>query len=124
MEEPCWNAIPRPIVEVRAANTGSQDNRSPLTATVAGSVLRFVRPPLEPEEGSAEPYRLEIVQFASYAELEPHGRAFEPTAAERAEAAAQPSPETVRHADATAGLVVACIRSVPGLSAVRVPTRG
>ena len=33
---------PRPIVEVRAANTGSQDNRLTLIATVAGSVLRFV----------------------------------------------------------------------------------
>ena len=88
---------PRPIVEVRAANTGSQDNRLTLIATVAGSVLRFVSATAsEPEEGSAEPYRLEIVQFASYAELEPHGRAFEPTAAERSEAAAQPSPETVR----------------------------
>lgn len=73
---------PRPIVEVRAANTGSQDNRLTLIATVAGSVLRFVSAAAsEPEEGSAEPYRLEIVQFASYAELEPHGRAFEPTAA-------------------------------------------
>lgn len=30
---------PRPIVEVRAANTGSQDNRLTLIATVAGSVL-------------------------------------------------------------------------------------
>ena len=105
---------PRPIVEVRAANTGSQDNRLTLIATVAGSVLRFVSAAAsEPEEGSAEPYRLEIVQFASYAELEPHGRAFEPTAAERAEAAAQPSPETVRHADATAGSHFR-IRSVPG----------
>lgn len=65
---------PRPIVEVRAANTGSQDNRLTLIATVAGSVLRFVSAAAsEPEEGSAEPYRLEIVQFASYAELEPHG---------------------------------------------------
>ena len=33
---------PRPIVEVRAVNTGSQDNRLTLIATVAGSVLRFV----------------------------------------------------------------------------------
>ena len=116
---------PRPIVEVRAANTGSQDNRLTLIATVAGSVLRFVSAAAsEPEEGSAEPYRLEIVQFASYAELEPHGRAFEPTAAERAEAAAQPSPETVRHADATAGLVVTSVfEAFPGLSAVRTYTR-
>lgn len=116
---------PRPIVEVRAANTGSQDNRLTLIATVAGSVLRFVSAAAsEPEEGSAEPYRLEIVQFASYAELEPHGRAFEPTAAERAEAAAQPSPETVRHADATAGLVVTSVfEAFPGLSAVAL-TRG
>lgn len=52
---------PRPIVEVRAANTGSQDNRLTLIATVAGSVLRFVSAAAsEPEEGSAEPYRLEI----------------------------------------------------------------
>lgn len=49
---------PRPIVEVRAANTGSQDNRLTLIATVAGSVLRFVSAAAsEPEEGSAEPYR-------------------------------------------------------------------
>ena len=103
---------PRPIVEVRAANTGSQDNRLTLIATVAGSVLRFVSAAAsEPEEGSAEPYRLEIVQFASYAELEPHGRAFEPTAAERAEAAAQPSPEAVRHGWAGSHFR---IRSVPG----------
>ena len=33
---------PRPIVEVLAANTGSQDNRLALIATVAGSKLRFV----------------------------------------------------------------------------------
>ena len=33
---------PRPIVEVRAVNTGSQDNRLTLIATVAGSVLRFL----------------------------------------------------------------------------------
>ena len=47
---------PRPIVEVRAANTGSQDNRLTLIATVAGSVLRFVSAAAsEPEEGSAEP---------------------------------------------------------------------
>lgn len=53
---------PRPIVEVRAANTGSQDNRLTLIATVAGSVLRSVSAAAsEPEEGSAEPYRLEIV---------------------------------------------------------------
>lgn len=116
---------PRPIVEVRAANTGSQDNRLTLIATVAGSVLRFVSAAAsEPEEGSAEPYRLEIVQFASYADLEPHGRVFEPAAAERAEAAAQPSPEAVRHADATAGLVVTSVfEAFPGLSAVRTYTR-
>ena len=100
---------PRPIVEVRAANTGSQDNRLTLIATVAGSVLRFVSAAAsEPEEGSAEPYRLEIVQFASYAELEPHGRAFEPTAAERAEAAAPPCR---RHGWAGSHFR---IRSVPG----------
>ena len=116
---------PRPIVEVRAANTGSQDNRLTLIATVAGSVLRFVSAAAsEPEEGSAEPYRLEIVQFASYADLEPHGRVFEPAAAERAEAAAQPSTEAVRHADATAGLVVTSVfEAFPGLSAVRTYTR-
>lgn len=118
---------PRPIVEVRAANTGSQDNRLALIATVAGSVLRFVSAAAsEPAEGSADPYRLEIVQFASYADLEPHGRAFEPTAAERAEAdaAAQPSPASDRHVDATAGLVVTSIfEAFPGLSAVRTSTR-
>lgn len=51
----------RPIVEVRAANTGSQDNRLSLIATVAGSKLRFVSAHAsEPAEDSGDPYRLEI----------------------------------------------------------------
>ena len=53
---------PRPIVEVRAADTGSQDNRLALIATVAGSQLRFVSAVASvPVEGSADPYRLELV---------------------------------------------------------------
>ena len=37
---------PRPIVEVRAANTGSQDNRLTLIATVAAAYCDSSRPPL------------------------------------------------------------------------------
>ncbi len=105
MEEPVAEKDPRPIVEVRAANTGSQDNRLTLIATVAGSVLRFVSAPAsEPEEGSADPFRLEITQFAPYADLEPQGREFEPTAAnEQPKPPRSPRPETVRHADARLG---------------------
>ena len=79
--KPVVEKDPRPIVEVCAANTGSQDNRLTLIATVAGSQLRFVSAlASEPEPGSADPFRLEITQFAPYADLEPKGREFEPTA--------------------------------------------
>ena len=82
--KPVVEKDPRPIVEVCAANTGSQDNRLTLIATVAGSQLRFVSAlASEPESGSADPFRLEITQFAPYADLEPKGREFEPTASER-----------------------------------------
>ena len=81
--KPVVEKDPRPIVEVCAANTGSQDNRLTLIATVAGSQLRFVSAlASEPEPGSADPFRLEITQFAPYADLEPKGREFEPTASE------------------------------------------
>lgn len=70
--KPVVEKDPRPIVEVCAANTGSQDNRLTLIATVAGSQLRFVSAlASEPEPGSADPFRLEITQFAPYADLEP-----------------------------------------------------
>lgn len=66
---------PRPIAEVRAADTGSHDNRLALIATVAGSKLRFVGARESvPGEGSGKPYRLEITQFASYEALRPAGR--------------------------------------------------
>ena len=47
---------PRPIVEVRAANTGSQDNRLTLIATVAGSVLRFVSAAASEPDTSKKPW--------------------------------------------------------------------
>ena len=50
--KPVVEKDPRPIVEVCAANTGSQDNRLTLIATVAGSQLRFVSAlASEPEPG-------------------------------------------------------------------------
>lgn len=53
--KPVVEKDPRPIVEVCAANTGSQDNRLTLIATVAGSQLRFVSAlASEPEPGSAD----------------------------------------------------------------------
>lgn len=117
---------PRPIVEVLAANTGSQDNRLALIATVAGSKLRFVSAlASEPGQGSADPFRLEITQFASYADLEPKGREFESTASERdaAASAANPAPVTVC-ADPHEGLVVTSVfEAFPNLSAVRTHTR-
>ncbi|MGO5069063.1 hypothetical protein [Bifidobacterium catenulatum] len=117
---------PRPIVEVLAANTGSQDNRLALIATVAGSKLRFVSAlASEPGQDSADPFRLEITQFASYADLEPKGREFEPTASERdaAASAANPAPVTVC-ADPHEGLVVTSVfEAFPNLSAVRTHTR-
>lgn len=80
----------RPIVEVRAADTGSHDNRQTLIATVAGSKLRFVSArafvptPSDTNDAngsntasSYEPYRLEITQFASYEDLKPGGRQFD-----------------------------------------------
>jgi len=109
--KPVVEKDPRPIVEVLAANTGSQDNRLALIATVAGSKLRFVSAlASEPEQGSADPFRLEITQFASYADLEPKGREFEPTASERdaAASAANPAPATVC-ADPHEGLVVTSV---------------
>ena len=96
--KPVVEKDPRPIVEVCAANTGSQDNRLTLIATVAGSQLRFVSAlASEPEPGSADPFRLEITQFAPYADLEPKGREFEPTASERdaADSAANSASEAV-----------------------------
>lgn len=117
---------PRPIVEVLAANTGSQDNRLALIATVAGSKLRFVSAlASEPGQSSADPFRLEITQFASYADLEPKGREFESTASERdaAASAANPAPVTVC-ADPHEGLVVTSVfEAFPNLSAVRTHTR-
>ncbi len=89
----------RPIVEVRAANTGSQDNRLSLIATVAGGKLRFVSAHAsEPAEDSGDPYRLEITQFASYDALQPMGREFEPVATERDRPSedAAPSPHCER----------------------------
>ena len=124
--KPVVEKDPRPIVEVCAANTGSQDNRLTLIATVAGSQLRFVSAlASEPEPGSADPFRLEITQFAPYADLEPKGREFEPTASERdaADSAANSASEAVS-ADSNAGLVVTSVfEAFPNLSAVRTYTR-
>ena len=124
--KPVVEKDPRPIVEVCAANTGSQDNRLTLIATVAGSQLRFVSAlASEPEPGSADPFRLEITQFAPYADLEPKGREFEPTASERdaADSAANSASEAVS-ADSNAGLVATSVfEAFPNLSAVRTYTR-
>ena len=131
----------RPIVEVRAANTGSQDNRLSLIATVAGSKLRFVSAHAsEPAEDSGDPYRLEITQFASYDALQPMGREFEPVATERdrpsEDAAPSPHCERAQGIEASPtipgnatdapqpGLTVTSVfEAYPGLSAVRTHTR-
>ena len=131
----------RPIVEVRAANTGSQDNRLSLIATVAGGKLRFVSAHAsEPAEDSGDPYRLEITQFASYDALQPMGREFEPVATERdrpsEDAAPSPHCERAQGIEASPtipgnatdapqpGLTVTSVfEAYPGLSAVRTHTR-
>nr|WP_238548397.1 glycoside hydrolase family 36 protein [Bifidobacterium biavatii] len=103
-----WTAQrdPRPIVEVLASGTGSNDNRLTLVTTVAGSKLRFVGaretvPTADPVIGAAgvsanaiEPYRLEITQFAPYDQLRPAGRPLDsadPAAARRLAKAAAAS---------------------------------
>ncbi len=125
---------PRPIVEVLAANTGAQDNRLSLISTVAGSKLRFVRAVASmpsAEEGddggsSLDPYRLEITQFAPYADLEPGNRVFEPIAAERDSAEHRDGGQafSVEEANSRNGLmVVSVFEACPGLSAVRTYTK-
>ncbi|WP_236036959.1 glycoside hydrolase family 36 protein [Bifidobacterium simiiventris] len=122
---------PRPIVEVRAAATGSHDNRQPLILTVAGSKLRFVGARAsEPESGSREPYRLEITQFASYESLKPGGRpmdSIDPGSAASADATlagadgqGSTAETSGSHAD---GLTVTSVfEAYPGISAVRAYT--
>lgn len=131
----------RPIVEVRVANTGSQDNRLSLIATVAGSKLRFVSARAsEPAATSGEPYRLEITQFASHEALQPMGREFEPVATERDRSvddvsssrncertqridASQPMPDADAGAPQSGLTVTTVFEAYPGLSAVRTYTR-
>nr|WP_236023685.1 glycoside hydrolase family 36 protein [Bifidobacterium miconis] len=99
-----WTAQrdPRPIVEVLASGTGSNDNRLTLVTTVAGSKLRFAGAratgPASVDDGApvggTEPYRLEITQFAPYDQLRPAGRPLDsadPAAARRLAEAADPA---------------------------------
>ena len=53
----------RPIVEVRAANTGSQDNRLSLIATVAGGKLRFVSVKTAMKERESGKERLSVLRM-------------------------------------------------------------
>ncbi len=124
---------PRPIVEVLAANTGAQDNRLSLISTVAGSKLRFVSAVAsmpfdedDDDDSPLDPYRLEITQFASYADLEPGSRVFEPIAAERdnAEHCVDGKVLDAEEANSRNGLlVVSVFEAWPNLSAVRTYTK-
>lgn len=129
---------PRPIVEVRAADTGSHDNRQSLIATVAGSKLRFVSATATTPDGTSagsepyrlgnEPYRLEITQFASYDELAPGGRQFETPAEDptggahmsASEHMSESSDSTRREADGLT--VISVFEAYPNISAVRATT--
>lgn len=120
---------PRPIVEVRAADTGSNDNRLALIATVAGSKLRFVEARTEvTDDGGAEPYRLEITQYAPYDQLMPGGRptgADNPAVGDQSEAGvgARTGSAVVSSTALDDGLVVTSVfEAYPGLSAVRTYT--
>lgn len=124
---------PRPIVEMLAANTGAQDNRLSLISTVAGSKLRFVSAVAsmpfdedDDDDSPLDPYRLEITQFASYADLEPGSRVFEPIAAERdnAEHCVDGKVLDAEEANSRNGLlVVSVFEAWPNLSAVRTYTK-
>lgn len=67
---------PRPIVEIRASNTGSYDNRLAFIDTVVGAQLRFVEARSFIIDNL---FRLEIVQYAPYCNLNPSGRPMEST---------------------------------------------
>lgn len=125
---------PRPIVEVLATGTGSNDNRQPLIMTVAGSRLRFVGARIVTPEGGANagdqpshgepiaPYRLEITQLAPYAALQPGGREFDNPAIDPTGGAssADATASTVPTVPTDDGLtVVSVFEAYPNMSAVR-----
>lgn len=64
----------QPIVEMVATESGTHDNRIPLTRSIAGSILRFVSATYTPSAHKYQPNRLEITQFASFDDLHPNGR--------------------------------------------------
>ena len=126
---------PRPIVEVRAANTGSNDNRLALIATVAGARLRFVEAwESRSADGSVEPYRLHITQYAPYDRLRPAGRPMGDVDSPVVDCSDADTDSDAavrdRHTDGEAvlrdtdgGLVVTSVfEAYPGLSAVRTYT--
>lgn len=115
---------PQPIVEVHTTGTGSQDNRLTLVTGFAGGRLRFVSAAAEePMEGSDDPYRLEITQFASYDALEPKRRGAGRIAATSMEDGHDDGSQAIA-ADPAKGLVVVSVfEAFPGLSAVRTYTR-
>lgn len=136
---PCVTTVPqrdpRPIVELRAAATGSHDNRQPLILTAAGSKLRFVDASASvPETGSHDPYRLEITQFASYESLKPTGRpmdSIDPGSATAGNAFAGEAVQESEAADSTPAQSISCTDGVtvvsvfeayPDVSAVRTYT--
>lgn len=130
----------RPIVELLDPASGTNDNRLPLTETVAGRCLRFVSARADepetagdgapgdagtPQDGSgiARPrrlHRLEIVQFASSDDLRPTGRADDETPEPLTAAETPDRPIPARGPGIT---VTTVFEAFPGLSAVRTYTR-
>ncbi|MBW3079142.1 alpha-galactosidase [Bifidobacterium sp. 81T8] len=118
---------PRPIVELRATNTGAYDNRLAYIDTVAGSQLRFVKAEVqEPQDNPEGLYRLEITQFASYRRLEPSGRPMEstnPALVRESDTACEDARDTSPNHDGEDGVtVVSVFETYPNLSAVRTYT--
>lgn len=130
----------RPIVELLDPSSGTNDNRLPLTETVAGRCLRFVSARVdEPEAagdgapgaggavldgaGTARPrclHRLEIVQFASFDDLRPTGRTDDETPEPLTAAETPDRPVPARGPGIT---VTTVFEAFPGLSVVRTYTR-
>lgn len=130
----------RPIVELLDPSSGTNDNRLPLTETVAGRCLRFVSARVdEPEAagdgspgaggavldgaGTARPrclHRLEIVQFASFDDLRPTGRTDDETPEPLTAAETPDRPVPARGPGIT---VTTVFEAFPGLSAVRTYTK-
>ena len=132
----------RPIVELLATESGSHDNRLPLTETVAGRALRLVKAEAitmaasdtardrcsdvaEPVAGTDRTaptpiYRLEITQVASFDNLKPRGRDFgDGRTDDDAPDGERPTPtESVNGVT-----VVSVFETFHGLSAVRAYTQ-